>query len=51
VGIGAWLIDETKAVARQAGFAKLSVIAAVGTRPYYLRHGFEPGPLYMTAAL
>jgi elongator complex protein 3 len=50
-GIGGWLIDEAKRRARRAGFGRLAVIAAVGTRRYYRRHGFTTDDLYMTAAL
>ena len=50
-GIGAWLLEEARARAREAGYARLSVIAAVGTRKYYQRRGFERGQLYMTAEL
>jgi elongator complex protein 3 len=50
-GVGARLIGEAKTVARQAGYAHLSVISAVGTRGYYRRHGFTRGDLYMTMSL
>jgi elongator complex protein 3 len=50
-GVGAWLIGEAKAAAREAGYTRLSVISAVGTREYYRRHGFALGELYMTTAL
>jgi elongator complex protein 3 len=50
-GIGGWLIDEAKRRARQAGFGRLAVIAAVGTRRYYRRRGFAPDDLYMSTRL
>ena len=50
-GIGTRLLGEAKTTARQAGYTHLSVIAAVGTRHYYQRQGFQPGNLYMTTRL
>jgi len=41
------LLDEARRIARQAGYKRLAVIAAVGTRPYYLERGFEQGELYV----
>jgi len=46
-GLGTQLIDEAKRIARQEGFGRLAVIAAVGTRPYYRERGFELGRLYV----
>jgi len=46
-GIGTRLLDEARHIARQEGFRRLAVIAAVGTRPYYRERGFIPGELYM----
>ena len=51
VGLGTGLIDEARRIAGIAGFRKLSVIAAVGTRPYYRARGFELDDLYMTSSL
>lgn len=50
-GIGGRLIAMARAEARAAGFTQLAVIAAVGTRDYYRRHGFELGELYMSQAI
>jgi elongator complex protein 3 len=50
-GLGARLIDEARRISRAAGFSKLSVIAATGTRGYYAARGFTQGELYMHAAL
>ena len=48
-GLGTRLIEEARHVARNEGFDRLAVIAAVGTRPYYRQRGFELGELNMTA--
>ncbi len=46
-GLGAQLIREAEAIARAAGYARLAVISAIGTREYYRKQGFELGELYM----
>ncbi len=46
-GLGTRLLDEARRIARQEGFARLAVIAAVGTRSYYRERGFEQGELYV----
>ncbi len=48
VGIGTRLLDEARRISRQAGFSRISVIAATGTQAYYASRGFESGQLYMT---
>jgi elongator complex protein 3 len=48
-GLGTRLLDEARRIARQEGFRRLAVIAAVGTRPYYRERGFEQGELYVVA--
>jgi elongator complex protein 3 len=50
-GLGTRLIEEARRVAREAGYARLAVIAAVGTRPYYRERGFERGESYMSEHL
>jgi elongator complex protein 3 len=45
------LLDAARAISRDAGFARLSVIAATGTQGYYAARGFAAGDLYMTAGL
>lgn len=50
-GIGRALIERACEAARAAGYDRIAVIAAVGTRAYYRRLGFEPGELYMSAPL
>jgi elongator complex protein 3 len=47
--VGTRLIAEAKRIAGEAGFERIAVIAAVGTRPYYSAHGFRLGETYMTA--
>lgn len=49
-GLGARLIDEARRISKAAGFARISVIAATGTRGYYAARGFEEGELYMHRA-
>jgi elongator complex protein 3 len=51
VGLGARLLAEAEARARLAGFPRLAVIAAIGTREYYRKHGFEVEGLYMLKSL
>jgi len=48
VGIGTRLLAEARRISRQAGFNRISVIAATGTQAYYASRGFESGQLYMT---
>ena len=45
-GLGRRLVDTAKAMAVEAGYGRLSVISAVGTRDYYRRLGFGDGDLY-----
>ena len=51
VGLGTKLLEEAKRMARTAGYDKIAVISAIGTREYYARHGFELDGLYMSAEL
>ncbi len=46
-GLGTRLLQEAERIAKARGFRKLAVIAAVGTRPYYLERGFERGEYYL----
>jgi elongator complex protein 3 len=50
-GLGSRLLEEARRIAREAGYRRLAVIAAVGTRPYYRERGFEPDGLYMVTTL
>jgi elongator complex protein 3 len=45
-GLGARLLAEAARLASAAGYDRLSVISAIGTRDYYRRQGFEDGELY-----
>ena len=51
VGLGSRLLAEARRISRAAGFERISVIAATGTRDYYARRGFVQGELYMTGGL
>jgi len=46
-GVGTRLIRRAERIARNKGYHRLAVIAAVGTRKYYLRRGFQRGELYL----
>ncbi len=50
-GLGTRLLAEAEQVARGKGYRRMAVIAAVGTRQYYLERGFERGELYLVKAL
>jgi elongator complex protein 3 len=50
-GLGSRLLSEAHRIARAAGYGRLSVIAAVGTRPYYRERGYALGRLYMSRDL
>jgi elongator complex protein 3 len=47
-GLGTRLLDEAERIARVRGFRRMAVIAAVGTRRYYLARGFARGEYYLT---
>ncbi len=51
IGLGTTLLEKAEEIARAAGFRRLAVIAAVGTRCYYEARGFERGELYMVKEL
>ncbi|MBN1423843.1 tRNA uridine(34) 5-carboxymethylaminomethyl modification radical SAM/GNAT enzyme Elp3 [Candidatus Fermentibacteria bacterium] len=46
-GLGTRLLEEAAHIARNAGFRRLSVISAIGTRAYYRARGFRLGELYV----
>lgn len=51
IGVGARLIREAEHRAREAGYDRLAVISAIGTREYYRKRGFERGKLYLIKSL
>lgn len=51
IGLGTTLISQAEEIAKQNGFSKLAVIAAVGTREYYQGRGFKMGEAYMIKTL
>jgi histone acetyltransferase (RNA polymerase elongator complex component) len=50
-GLGTQLLDAAKQMSRDAGFRRISVIAATGTRAYYAARGFRQDELYMNGVL
>jgi elongator complex protein 3 len=46
-GLGTRLLQKANEIAQQHGFKRLAVIAAIGTRNYYLERGFQRGALYL----
>ena len=46
-GLGRQLAEQAVEIARRAGYRRLAVISAIGTRNYYRKLGFELGELYM----
>ncbi|MCS6836273.1 MAG: tRNA uridine(34) 5-carboxymethylaminomethyl modification radical SAM/GNAT enzyme Elp3 [Anaerolineae bacterium] len=50
-GLGTRLIERAAELARAAGYERLAVISAVGTRGYYRKRGFADGALYQIRAL
>ncbi len=50
-GLGTRLIQRAEAIAAAAGYRRLAVISAVGTRRYYLRRGFQRGDSYLIKTL
>lgn len=50
-GLGKQLIERACQIAREAGYAKINVISAVGTRNYYRARGFADNGLYQTRDL
>lgn len=51
LGLGTELLRRAEQLARQHGYPRLAVIAAVGTRQYYLERGFERGERYLVKTL
>jgi elongator complex protein 3 len=50
-GLGTRLIRKAERIARERGYPRLAVIAAVGTRRYYLGRGFRRGDRYLVKDL
>jgi elongator complex protein 3 len=50
-GLGERLMNEAEKVALEKGFKRIAVIAALGTRGYYRRLGYELGETYMVKVL
>jgi elongator complex protein 3 len=50
-GLGTRLLAEADQIARSKGYRRLAVIAAVGTRHYYLERGYERGELYLVKTI
>ncbi len=51
IGLGTQLLARAEELARAAGFVRMAVIAAVGTRRYYAGRGYETGENYMVKTL
>ncbi len=50
-GLGTNLINRAKEISQKAGYQKLKVISAVGTREYYRKLGFNNGKLYQSISI
>ena len=50
-GLGRQLVERACSIAREAGFDRVNVISAVGTREYYRRLGFSDNGLYQQRTL
>lgn len=51
VGLGTELIKNAEEISKKAGFHKMAVISAIGTREYYRKRGYQLGQYYMTKSL
>ncbi|HEY3345295.1 MAG TPA: tRNA uridine(34) 5-carboxymethylaminomethyl modification radical SAM/GNAT enzyme Elp3 [Anaerolineaceae bacterium] len=51
IGLGTRLLRRSEEIAAEAGCSRLAVIAAVGTREYYIGRGFKRGELYLVKRL
>ena len=51
LGLGKQLMAEAEKIAKKAGYAKIAVIAAIGTREYYKKLGYKLEETYMTKKL
>jgi len=50
-GYGSRLLTKAEELAREAGFKRVLVTSAIGTRPYYRRRGYERLGPYMAKSL
>ena len=50
-GLGVQLMEAAESIVRTRGYGRIAVIAALGTRGYYRRLGYELGELYMVKEL
>jgi elongator complex protein 3 len=50
-GLGTQLLEMAEQIAAEHGFRKLAVIAAIGTREYYLARGYNLVGTYMAKEL
>jgi elongator complex protein 3 len=51
MGLGTALIKKAEEIAKKAGYKKIAVISAIGTREYYRKRGYSMEELYMTRML
>ena len=51
MGLGRHLIERACKMAREAGYERINVISAIGTREYYRAQGFADNGLYQTREL
>ena len=51
MGLGRHLIERACEIARRAGYKRINVISAIGTREYYRAQGFADNGLYQTREL
>lgn len=51
LGLGKKLISRAVRIAKRRGYKQLSVISAIGTKPYYRKLGFADGKLYQHKSL
>ncbi len=50
-GLGTRLLAQADQTARDKGYRRMAVIAAVGTHQYYLERGFKRGELYLVKSI
>ena len=50
-GLGTALLERAVEIARAAGYTRLAVISAVGTRGYYRKRGFADAGMYQVRAV